>query len=328
MAIIEVKKRPRGRKVVTFCIAVYDDLQMLKDTLKSLLESVDINKILINIVDDSSTIDDNEFSHIPEVTLFHNKKRIGVGASLDKAVAMATTDIVFPMGCDIRFTRKGWMKKFIQVINDNPVSLVSTVTAGLNLKRLQIVGKENHYHASHILFHVSTKNNNKPALPFREYIESKWNKKFDQKNGTIQIGCILGAFYGCKRDWYQSISGFSHHREWGSLEPLISLRSYIAGGNCILDLDTITGHVFKSASSTKQVRNLVYNKLLIASTLLPKKMEDEVFEWAKKISDGKLAIKMWESDAEIIKELQKKGRDSLSEKELLKRIEPTGILDG
>src|SRR5690606_22636105 len=83
---------------------------------------------------------------------------------------------------------------------------------------------------------------------------------------------------------------------WGTLEPLISLRSYINGGRCLLDLKTVTGHLFKSASSSKPIKDLIYNKLLVAYTLLPDDMEKEVFDWAKtlKYSDG--AFKLFEQN--------------------------------
>ena len=306
---------------VTFCIAVYKDTTLLIDTLASLQSTMQGYDYDVVVIDDANTIKD-ELVNFPNIKLFGNQKRRGVGYSLDLAVNLAETELVFFMGCDIRFSGD-WFPRFYQTVKEHPTSLVSTVTAGLNLKRLQITGKENHMYGSYILFRI-TKENNTRVLPFREYLECKWNPKLD--GDVVEIGAILGAFYGAHKSWYQKIGGFSHHRTWGTLEPLISLRSYMHGGNCVVDTKTITGHIFKSASSEKPIQDLIYNKLLVAYTLLPTDMEKQVFDWVKGLKYSTNSFKFLQMEQPELDKLRALKLE-LGDEELKRRYKPTGLFD-
>lgn len=311
------------QKKATFCIAVYNDTDTLRETIANIYETVDSELIDIVVTDDSGKLERKELEMFPEVRLINNKERRGVGYSLDRAVDEARTDVVFPMGCDIRFSGD-WFERFYDVVKNHPKSLVCTVTAGLNVDRRFLKGGENHYYGSHILFNVNEANNRKKPLPFREYLECKWNGKIE---GNVEpIGAVLGAFYGVNRDWYMKIGGFSNHKTWGSLEVLFSLRSYIHGGDCRIDTKTITGHIFKSASSEKPISHLVYNKLLIAYALLPTDMEKEVFNWAEKSPYWKNASAHLEKELPFLQK-ERQMKISLGDAELKRLIEPTGVLD-
>ena len=313
-------------KKATFCIAVYNDTDTLRETIANIYETVDDSEIDIIVVDDAGNIDNRELADFPEVKLLLNKERRGVGYSLHRAVEEAQTEVVFPMGCDIRFT-PGWFDRFYEVVKANPHSIICTVTAGLNEERRYIKGNENLYYGSQILFQVTEKNNYKKPMPYREFIEAKWNSGTQVKGEVAEIGCVLGAFYGLSKRWYTRIMGFEGHRLWGGLEPLISLRSYIAGGNCLIDTKTITGHIFKTSSSQKPIVDLIYNKLLIASTLLPGNMEKEVYKWAETTMRGNQAIEETKKDKDKFLYYANMGRNTLTEEELIKRIRNTGILN-
>jgi glycosyltransferase involved in cell wall biosynthesis len=317
----------------TFVIACFNDQETLKETLVNLSETVSQENYDVIVVDDSGNLDEVPFKDFKNLKIFHNPQRKGVGYSLDFGVKQAQTEIVFPMGCDIRFSGN-WYDRAYAVAKSHPQSLISTVTAGLNVDRRFITGKENHYYGAKILFHVTPLNNNKAALPFREYLEAKWQTK--KADDVYQLPCILGAFYLCHRDWFIKIRGFEGHRTWGDLEPIISLRSYISGGDCLIDPKTTTGHIFKTASSNKPVQDLIYNKILIAKTLLPTDMEKTVIDWVKTLNSGPMALRMIERDSALISLLAGYGRESVKkfgksnewdEEQLRTLIKPTGVLD-
>lgn len=315
-----------GEKI-TFCIATYQSAETCIETIENLIEctsGVDFDILLMN---DGGDLPEEPFKKFPNITIFHNPKNMGVGFSLNFLVNQAKTDLVVVMGDDIRFM-PGWFDRIYAVAKSHPTSIVSTVTVGLNNERRYITGKgENHYYAAHILFHVTIKNNKKEQIPSRAYIEAKWSAK--PVGEIVQVGCALGAIYFCHRDWFIKIRGFYGHKSWGSLEPVLSLRSYIAGGDCILDTQTKTGHLFKSGPSgtQKSVAHIIYNKLLIASTLLPKEMEDIIYKWAATSQRGRQAIELAKTEKVMFDLLRKLGRDSLPEEELKRRIALTGILN-
>lgn len=305
---------------ITFVIAAYNDTQTLIETLDNLFTTV--RGVDIIVVDDSNSIKD-ELDKYPNLIVVRNEQRIGVGQSLDKGVRMAKSEIVFIMGCDIRFSGN-WFNRFYRKVKENPKSIVSTVTAGLNVDRRYIKGKENHFYASHILFQVNKGNNSKDPLPFREFIEAKWNKKI---TGDVeQIGCVLGAFYGCHKSWFEKVSSWRFHETWGNLEPILSMASYLHGGNCLIDTQTITGHIFKSSSSTKPISNLIYNKLLNAYLYLPSDLEKEVFLWARTLKYSEGAFKTFEEMKPQLSEMRE-FKLSLGDERIRELIKPTGILE-
>jgi hypothetical protein len=85
---------------------------------------------------------------------------------------------------------------------------------------------------------------------------------------SFEIPCILGAFYGVKKAWYEYVDGWSLHKFWGTLEPLIGLKSWLFGGSNRTAPRIETGHIFKKVGwhGTKQ-EALMYNKMLVATLL-------------------------------------------------------------
>jgi hypothetical protein len=78
------------------------------------------------------------------------------------------------------------------------------------------------------------------------------------------VPCILGAAYGVSKKWYKYLDGFWGHKKWGTLEPYISLKSYLFGGNCLTAPHIETAHIFKSKGTHETGEEfMVYNKLLV-----------------------------------------------------------------
>lgn len=310
----------------TFCIATYADIPTTIDTINSLLPTVEGYDIKIIVVDDANTIK-HELDMFPMVSVYRNEKRIGVGYSLDRAVRLAETEICFIMGNDIRFNGNEWYPRLYETTINNPKSIICTATLGLNENRLQITGKESRYLGSHILYEVTEANNNR-VLPFRRYIESKWNTPdFIDFNGDVeQTGSVLGAFYAINRSFFLKVSSWGLHRVWGSLEPWVSMSYAINGGNCLIDMKAATGHIFRSASSHKPIRDLIYNKLAVAYMYLPTDMEQEVFAWCKTLQHSELSFVFFEQNR---KELDKfrQLKLELGDEKVRELLKPTGVLD-
>jgi hypothetical protein len=127
-------------------------------------------------------------------------------------------------------------------------------------------------------------------------LEAEWTKI--EGDGLQLVPCILGAFYGTSKTIYQQVGGFIGHKQCGTLEPLISLRYRLLGGECLIDMDLTTGHIFLTEGSPKSTQALIYNKLMLADTLLPEELRDEVFSWAKGINFGLPTLHLYKSDAQ------------------------------
>jgi glycosyltransferase involved in cell wall biosynthesis len=290
----------------------------------------------IIVVDDHSTL---ALTPIPDVTIIRKPFQSGVGNSFDLGVSHAKYDILFLMACDTRYIENAWSERLLSEVALYPHSLLSTATVGLNtlsnccnfelhkgmcLKcrkpaetnmdlayRRSI--KEPQTGATILIYHNSTNDKSKSAS-FRNIVEAKWLPT--RLGESFEIPCILGACYATTKEWYQHIDGFWGHRGWGSLEPLISLKSWLMGGSCRCVPKAETGHIWKKDPS--KVRGLgaivkpngyhgttqrakLYNKLLVANLLFPNPAE--ITDYIKDVPDMDKARKDFNT---LLPEIQSK----------------------
>jgi len=127
--------------------------------------------------------------------------------------------------------------------------------------------KHRHSGATILIFHDHKSNKRKPPN-FRDVIAAQW---LPYKDGeSYEVPCILGACYAVKKDWYGYVDGFWGHRFWGTLEPYISIKSYLSGGTCRVIPEAETGHIFKIGGTHETpLEALIYNKILISKLLFP-----------------------------------------------------------
>ena len=78
-------------------------------------------------------------------------------------------------------------------------------------------------------------------------IVARWDPR--SKAGQ-RIGAIMGAYYAMRRDWYDAMcQPWNLSRSWGCDEELISIASYLSGGDCrLLPDDCPAWHLFRASS--------------------------------------------------------------------------------
>jgi len=75
----------------------------------------------------------------------------------------------------------------------------------------------------------------------------------------------MGAFYGTTKKWYDYVRGFELHYIWGSLEPYISLKTWLLGGKVLISTDLDVTHIMSRVGHAfKQEYAIIYNRLMIA----------------------------------------------------------------
>jgi len=117
---------------------------------------------------------------------------------------------------------------------------------------------------------------------FTDLFKAKWLMG-KQKDEPYEIPCLLGAFYWTSKDYYRRLGGwdtmpgnmYCGHRQYGSLEPYISLKSWLMGGGCTLYPDIEAGHVFGRIDARNQFSKGVrsaewmwWNKLFMLETMI------------------------------------------------------------
>ena len=94
---------------------------------------------------------------------------------------------------------------------------------------------------------------------------------------------------------------------YGSDEPYISLKVWLEGGDCILLKNIEIGHIFRDKFPyIVNDKDTVYNKLLIAETLLPNEHKDLVYNILRRTAGVHLrdAMEMLLDNMNEIRELQ------------------------
>jgi glycosyltransferase involved in cell wall biosynthesis len=261
----------------------------IETTIAQIWKTIDVSPYEIIVVDNGSTIP----LELGDVKMIRHDINKGVGAAFDSGVGRAIYENLILMGCDIRFDNNGWASKMLAEIEANPKSLICSKCIGLNLysrccnEIIQVSGicskcnkpaidnmdisyrryKLNLNGATILMFH-DKKSNPRVTETFRGIIEAKWLPGRKETVG-YEIPCILGAFYGVKKAWYNYVDGWEGHRVWGTLEPMISMKSWLFGGSCRMAPMVETGHIFKKHGTHGTPQDILfYNKMMVATLLL------------------------------------------------------------
>jgi glycosyltransferase involved in cell wall biosynthesis len=266
----------------------FDSIGGMISHLKSTL--LNPEEVEIIIVNDGSFGADAKFKplEIEGVTVIQLRHSYGVGASFDRGVELAKGDVIILTASDV-YPFAGWYEKVIVAVEQSPNSLGCATCVGLNPKKMDLYNPKNtRRYGADLLFYVteedlpeSNARHNKRGS-YTSIMKAKWLPS-KQQDAPYEIPCILGAFYFTSKAYYKVLGGwdtiagdrFCGHKTYGSLEPYISLKSWLVGGGCILYPDIEAGHVFSRIVRrnrwTKGVRNPKdhwWNQLFILETMI------------------------------------------------------------
>jgi glycosyltransferase involved in cell wall biosynthesis len=278
-------------KQLTIIIAEHNEGSQLLDTLNSLYETSDRDLYDVIVVSDGSTV---EAKDTGAETRIHLERREGVGAAFDVGMEKVKTPYAIIMGSDIRFIENRYIEKMLGYLRqpENHKSVICTANVGINANRMDFDKGYRRYGAM-ILFFLKAQDlppkgsrmarlkGDAAVESYRNIIEAKWMPCKDGE-GLYELPCVLGAFYGVYTPWYKYIRGFRGHRYWGSLEPLISLKSWFAGGDCKCASDIEVAHIFKQQSShVTATHDLLYNKMVISRIVFDEDVGGKFIDFLK-----------------------------------------------
>lgn len=240
-----------------------EDLKELKRLVRSLQRCLSETCEIIAVVDGWKTIFQEE---LPLAKIVY-QRHAGVGAAFDNGVSKAKNDYVVLLGSDVRF-------------NEDPVPVFDKIKEDKTLTcfACKVMGGDKVFYGAGIV----------EKSGGRIY-QAKWRRERTGKHH--QIGCILGAAYLVKKLWYEKIEGFKNHKDWGTLEPLISLKSYMMGGSCKVYSDLVIEHEFgrHKNGAAKDPVSMVYNQLHVDSFFKKSREKDLTqLRWLKKKASAML----------------------------------------
>ena len=267
------------------------------NTINSIYETSNKDIFDILVVDDCSK-DTYDFSRYKEVKYVKNEKRIGSGASKHKGAMLSKTPYVFIIDAHMRFRKDNWLDKIIECIGKEPNTAWCTTCLGLDKNNMDVYNPDAKYHAANMLIYDKTSDKNRPS---REIIEPKW-KNFEHKT-EYEVPCILGANYGFSKKWYSHIKGMKGLKMWGTEEPFLSIKTWMAGGKCKIRTDIEIGHKFRRhAPYVTDIAPLYFNKIYFCKTLLPDDLSEKIINFLPKNINYKTAMDMIEKEKMSIEE--------------------------
>jgi len=270
------------------------------ETIKSIYSTCNTKRFDIIAIDDCSP-QKYDFGKFPDVKYIRNHTRSGVDACRQMGAEIANTPYLFIIDAHMRFRPDDWLNKTIECLKREPTTAWCTVCVGLGYGTMDINKNKGKYHGADMLFVAASVNKNRPS---RECLEPKWTSA---KPGLeYEIPCILGANYGFTKEWFNHIRGLKGLKSWGSSEPFLSLKTYMAGGKCKIRTDIEIGHKFRdNAPYTTQIGDLYYNKIYICKTLFPDEFGQKIINCLPKDTNFSKAQAMIEENKNFIEESRK-----------------------
>ena len=90
---------------------------------------------------------------------------------------------------------------------------------------------------------------------------------------------------------------------WGTSEPFMSLKTWMAGGQCKIITDIEIGHKFRDhAPYQTHVYHLVYNKIFLCKTILPDELGEKLISYMPRDESFRRALQHIEANAAFIDE--------------------------
>jgi len=285
-------------KEITIIIPFLNEKEEIQNTIDSIYQTANSDLFDIIAIDDCSTINSPVTSR-PEIQIIKNKTRLGVDGCRQLGVSLAKTPYIVIIDAHMRFNPK-WLEKLLICLKKEPHTIWCTTCLGLGYGDMNINKPNGKYYGADFLL---INPNSSPDRPAREILEPKWKKKV--QDGEYEIPCVLGANYGFSKDWFNYIMGFSGLQMWGSSEPFLSIKSWLAGGCCKITTDIEIGHGFRSnAPYTTNIWHLIYNKLFMCKTIFNNEFSDKMLKYFNNDCNFGFTMKEINKNSHIIKENQ------------------------
>ncbi|MDR1339895.1 MAG: glycosyltransferase [Prevotellaceae bacterium] len=282
---------------LTTIIAFLNEGAEIERTVASIRETAGDNVDILLINDGSHDGMDYETVARKYNARYHvNSIRLGAGPAKNLGTELCETPYFILFDGHMRFYHNDWWNETVNALENNDRAVYCLRCFPLD-EQYQLM-KKSSLGAYIQMFDT----------PEHKVLEPAWLYG-DEKAGisSIQIPCVLGASYAASKRYWQYIAGYTGLRTCGCEEAYISLKTWLEGGTCILLKNLKVGHIFRkefpySISSI----DFMYNKLMMAETLLPIKYKNIAFSDIHRSNPGEYekAMSLLISDSKLITELK------------------------
>ena len=247
-------------------IPVLNDESELIETILS-IRGTSPESVEIVVVDDGSDVpvklaDKN-------ATLIRFSKRVGAGISRSVGVLNCHSDSIFLCDSHMRFVR-GWHEAVMERLREAPTTIWCGSCLALSEGSMNPDKHSGAYYGADLCFH----NPNSGHI-----FEGIWRPEVANQD-DYEIPCLMGACYFMRKEWFLHIGGLCGNKFWGSEEPFLSLKSWLAGGEVRLAKTVRVGHKFRdTAPYSTDIRYPAYNKLRSMMVTLPERHRNRLISF-------------------------------------------------
>lgn len=230
---------------LTCIITFKNETVEVEKTLASIRATAHNVKIIV--VDDNSD-DGWDYKSIVEgygAMYIRNNKRCGCAGSRQIGTAACTTPYFVILDCHMRFYHMDWDITLLKYLKENPGCIITSNTVyiskkdGFYINEDGAAGKDSIGYGAYVNMQESGWE-----------LTAKWANKFIESSNErlVPIPCVLGAVYASSIEHWNNIKGVEGIEIYGSDEPLMSIKTWLSGGKCLIIKDWGVGHLYRSSS--------------------------------------------------------------------------------
>lgn len=258
---------PESDRQLSLIIPFLNEGEEVENTVRSFLDHGGRGRVDIIVINDCS-YDSYPYmerlSAISGVSYFLNRERLGVAASRDKGVALCRTPYFLLLDAHMRAYDDLWTTEIPRLLRENDRRILCCQT--------RVLEKDNYGNITEIsaIKHFGCRLTFTAKIPIPGI---EWVKEERETYQDIEpIEAILGAGYGISKRYWNHIGGLNGLVQYGCDEQMLSLKTWLEGGSCILLKKVMLGHIYRKNMPYKVHDNiLLRNSLMISESIFPLK---------------------------------------------------------
>jgi glycosyltransferase involved in cell wall biosynthesis len=289
---------------LSIIIPCRDDQAQLTATIDSLLLSLSGTvQIQVIVVDDYSSV---PVKTVAGVNVVRNEHHCGVSPSRHIGALHASCDWLLFVDSHMRFSR-GWLDRAMPALEASGSH--RTLFCGSCLGLTDKPGGDDldkHQAKYWGATFIAVGQHPHSQKPDRRVFEAIWHDPIEGE--SPEIPCVMGACYFIRRDWYFYLDPLRFLVHWGLEEEMLSLKTWLAGGEVRLLPRVEIGHVFPTISRKIPTRTVLRNRLFSIRTILPAEMAEALIGQLPNSADFRLADKLLRADWYLVESERHRNR--------------------
>lgn len=194
------------------------------------------------------------------IIYIEHDKSMGVAGSRDHGIALCKTEYFIMLDAHMRAYTKNWDVILLQELKKNKRAIFCCRT--INIDEHDNI-RYTDYGGMGVILNIND-------------LSYVWNDKYVYDDNNVSnsfiVPCVMGASYSSNVDYWKRLHGLYGLRSYGYDEQLISIKTYLEGGECRAIGNILWGHKFRTALEVPyNIKNIdfIFNKFYIIEIFFP-----------------------------------------------------------